>query len=525
MTTGDLFPLTEVPPSAAKPPESGFLATNHLNLMYMLGAGLAMPPAGFGEKYYRDTLESFPGWIPLFVGGVPKEVIEASVREANHLKPVLVEFALSGMSGGIAVFTDNGFAKRRFPDECDGTERVLLVPAPLPASAIESIIFQSAKDRNACEEDAEGFGNVPLGQFKRRTRKVLFTRAPANPWPPADGPVERTVPLERPLAAGGAMAMLLRFGNLGEDAVRACRDAFDPPDNSGQTPVEDPIMAGLASWMQSLYEAPPHQETDAAGIQSAVYARLFWSAAERLVEWRKSGRASSPESELLDQLDKAAVSLDPRAQAGVRKLRSTLESLTELADAPTSELFERHPTPLAHALILFFLRSDCTDLIDYRSERLEEADWLAAAILFGIRDGWLNLPLVLRDHAGLCDAVTHRMAQMSHRLAGTVMDLGVPPPRPRPLRERFGRAAAWRKAERDAALELARVEKWDCVSTRISLSAGDYKLTIKSASIHIEVIGEPKYSPIIDAERFFERLAAARLDSGTEAKILARFRD
>jgi len=25
-----------VPPSAAKPPESGFLATNHLNLMYML---------------------------------------------------------------------------------------------------------------------------------------------------------------------------------------------------------------------------------------------------------------------------------------------------------------------------------------------------------------------------------------------------------------------------------------------------------------------------------------------------------
>ena len=86
----------------------------------------------------------------------------------------------------------------------------------------------------------------------------------------------------------------------------------------------------------------------------------------------------------------------PRLQGGVRKLHDTLESLTGLADATASELFERHDTPLAHAMTLFFLRRDCADLHDYASDRLDEPDWLAAAILFGVRDGWMNLPLRLR---------------------------------------------------------------------------------------------------------------------------------
>ena len=64
MATADMFGSTSVPPPA-KAPDSGLLVTNHLNLMYILAAGLVMPPAGFGDKYYRDTLECFPGWIPL----------------------------------------------------------------------------------------------------------------------------------------------------------------------------------------------------------------------------------------------------------------------------------------------------------------------------------------------------------------------------------------------------------------------------------------------------------------------------
>ena len=221
---------------------------------------------------------------------------------------------------------------------------------------------------------------------------------------------------------------------------------------------------------------------------------------------------------------KPSESLDPRLQAGARKLHDTLESLTGLGDATASELFERHDTALAHALTLFFLRRDCSDLFEYRSDRLGEPDWLAAAILFGVRDGWLGLPLRLRDLPGLAHAVSHRMARMSHRMARTGLDLGEPPARVLPLRERFGDGSAWRPDARAAALELARLREWDCVFTRISLGAGEYTLTVKGGSLHIELPGEPRISPDIDSERFFDYLASARLDSGTEAKVRAKLR-
>ena len=532
MATADLFTMGDPPASAPSPvpvkaPESGLLVTNHLNLMYMLAAGLVMPPAGFGDKYYRDTLECSPGWIPLFADKVPREAIESSTREAGHLKPVIVRIGLSGVSGRVAAIGEHGAKDLHFPDHLDGTERILLVPAPLPTSRIESITYQSVADRRACAADAKDFGNVPLEDFERKTSKVLFTKAPDITWPPCEGPAERSVPLERPLAAGGVMAMLLLFGNLGNHAVRACRNAFDPDGDPLSLTDEHPILAGLGTWMRERAVPLPTSagsETDRVGLQNALQARLFWDAVERLARWRDSGHAGSAETALLEHLRDASASLDPRAQAGIRKLHDTLESLTGLADATASELFDRHDTPLAHALTLFFLRRDCVDLLDYQSDRLGETDWLAAGVLFGVRDGWLSLPLRLRSHPGLVSAVSHRMAQMSHRIAGTGFDLGDPPARVRPLRERFGDGSAWSGSEESAALELARLQKWDCTHTRISLGSGEYTLTIRGGSLHIDLPGEPRYSPRIDAERFFDLLAAARLDPKTEAKVRAKFR-
>ena len=539
MATADLFasentssppPALETEPAKAKPPESGLLVTNHLNLMYMLAAGLVMPPAGFGDKYYRDTLECFPGWIPLFLDKVPREAIESAIREAGHLRPIIIRIGLTGIAGRVIAMGDHGARELNFPDQIAEAERVLLVPAPLPTSRFESITYQAVADRRACEGDAKDFGNVPLADFKSRssTNRSLFAKAPDIPWPPGEGPAERAVPLELPLAAGGAMAMLFLFGNRGGHAVRVCRDAFDP-DGDATRPSEDhPILGGLGVWMrEGVTPLPPpvDAESDRTALQRRFQSRLFWEAVARLVKWREEGRAGSAENVLLDHLAEASTSLDPRLQAGAWKLHDTLESLTGLADATASELFDRHDTALAHALTLFFLRRDCADLFDYRSDRLEEADWLAAAILFGVRDGWLGLPLRLRSHPALADAVSHRVARMSHRLAGSGLDLGEPPARLQPLRERFGDGSVWRPGEKAAALELARIEKWDCVNTRINLGPGEYRLTVKGGSTLIDLPGEPRITPEVEPVRFFALLADARLDPRTETMVRAKFRD
>ena len=62
-----------------KMPQEWYLVTNHLNLLYMLSAGLVMEPSGFGEKYYTDSLEDAPGEVPLFSNVIPRKVLEQVV--------------------------------------------------------------------------------------------------------------------------------------------------------------------------------------------------------------------------------------------------------------------------------------------------------------------------------------------------------------------------------------------------------------------------------------------------------------
>ena len=517
MTTADMFDSNNVP-GRANAPAVGFLVTNHLNMMYMLSAGLVMSPSGFGEKYYSDTLERFPGWIPIFIDKVSRGAIEHSVKEAGHLKPCIVEIGLTGLKGQVVGLGNSGPRELRFPEQLDESDRVLLFPAPLPVSRIVSIVFESAGERRACEADARDYGNVPIGDFKRRNSKPLFAKSSDIRWPPQDGPEERPAPLQESLAAGGAMAMLLLFANLSERAVHACRVAFDPDESASNN--DHPILAGLNTWVRGGVPVPSTGfKADRIDLQNASQATLFWQAVERLVEWRNAGKTGSTEDLIVEFLSQAIPDLDPQLKAGASELRDTLVSLTGLGDATASELFVRHDTFLAHALTLFFLWRDCADLFDYESDLLAEQDWLAAAILFGVRDGWMSLPLRFRTGRKLSDAVSHRMARLSHRIAGTGLLLGDAPPRVQPLREAFGDVSAWRRAEKSAALALARSQKWNCVHSRINLGPGEYKLTVRGGSTLIELPGEPRISPEIDTGRFFDLLGRTRLDHVSEAKV------
>ena len=531
--SGDLFDPGPAPGAAppatparvsTPPPRNASLVTNHPNLMYMLAAGALMPPAGFGGKYYRDPLASFPGWLPLFVGEVPAPAIGLAIEEARHLKPVIARVRLSDLSGTVSALGPDGLRAIRFPEGLDGAEKVLLVPAPLPASWIESIVFPSTDDRKAFEEAAGDFGNVPVRDFQRKTSKRPFTRAPDDPWPPAQGPVERDTPLAVPFAAGGVMAMLLHFAHRGDLAVHASRQAFDPDDDPAPL-AGDPVLAGLSPWMRAGAASPPplpDTATDREHLRNIFQARLFWGFVERL-SGREPDGGGSAEDLLLDYIEEASATLDTRLGPGATKLRETLRSLTGLGGATAGELFERHTSALGRAMILFCLRRDCADLLDFSHGALREPDWLAAAILLGARDGWLGLPLDLRAVPGvasgtLAAAVSHRTARMAHRMAGTDLDLGPSPSRIRPLRELFGAHAPWRSRENDVAGEIARTQKWDCVRTRVSLGRGSYRLTVEGGSVHIDLSGEARVTTTVDRARFLEHLAEARPTPRAEAK-------
>ena len=504
-------------PALAPAPPTAILVTNHLNLMYMLAAGLLMPPSGFGDKHYRDTLEAFPGWLPLFLGRgrkaarAPRAAIAESTAEATHLEPVILEVDLTGFRGPVHAFGEGGWVARQLEEGIGRGDWLLLVPAPLPVSRIRSILFRSPAEKREVESAAGERRNVPLAAFTRKSAKPRFPGDASLVWPPPDGPAERRVALPAAQAAGGAMAALQQMANAGDLSVRACRSAFDP----SSEPPDDSLLRELPAWIQEAggaeTEAPPGTGRD-----------LFWGAVQQLVECRGEPGGRRPEDVLISYLKKSSERMGAEIQVRAVDLVSTLEALGGgLGGASVSEMLEEHQTPLARAAILFLLRQKTQELLELIEDypQLEERDRLAAGVLFGVRDGWLKLPVALRGPPESTAAVTHRMATLAHRLDESGFDLGEAPPRVQPLRELFAGPETWEAKRERAAVRLARGMKWSCVRTRVSLGKGTYEFRVEGGSAHIDFEGEPRVAAKVDRERFLAYLARDRVDPRVDAAV------
>jgi hypothetical protein len=509
--TSDLFGTAKSLP-VAKDPVRWMLVTNQRNLLYMLAAGLVMPPKGFGKKYYRDTLENFPGWIPLFSDAVPKQAIEYSIGERSHLIPCIATMNLSSLRGTVMAVEVDGAAKEiHFPDGLDGSEKMILIPAPLPISWITSIAFQSREDKANCEADARDFGNVPLNDVKREISARDFTAATNSVWPqPEMGIPVIEVALGAPFAAGGMMAMLLHLANHSEVGMKLCQLSFDAGDRFAQS-IPDPLLASLGEWM--LTGHPPDT--------SDVSSMLFWSIVEKVATNRFSEVPATPLDVVLSHLESEGERLGDRMHQALAKLASDLRTIASFSDSTITEIFERHPKTFSRVMTLFFLRDKCVELLEFKHHLLTESDYVAAAILFAAREGWLGLPLQLRSASTLQTAVSHRIAAMAHRIANTGLDLGPLPPRPIPLRELFmSTQKGWSNVQKEAALALARECKWDCIQTRVSLGKGDYRLVVDGGGVHILLVGEAKaVLTEVDRNQFFTALSQTPIPDKLDRKI------
>jgi len=507
----DMF-STASPAPSTKAATRWLLVSNHLNLLYMLAAGLVMPPKGFGKKYYQDTLAVYPGWIPLFADAVPKAAIDYCVSERKHLIPCIATMNLASLQGKVMAIYSEGVAKEvSFPDGLDGSEQILLIPAPLPVTWMTSIAFQSSDNKTTCEADARDFGNVPLLDFKREVSASAFSKTTGWHWPPSDIDIpSKEVALDAPFAAGGIMALLLHLGNIGEVGMQACRLAFNAEEDGAQS-MTDPLISSLGKWMQT------GQAIDTGDISN----RLFWGAVMKVAACRFSDVPSTPLDAVLDYLGSAGEGMDERMKIALVKLVNDLRTIASFTDSTITEIFERHPKSFSRVLTLFFLREKCADLLSFKHPLLTESDIIAAAILFAARDGWLGLPLQLRNFPSSQAAILHRMAAMSHRMGDTGLNLWSPPSRPLPLRELFLLGPkGWSTAQKDAALALARECKWGCIQTRVSLGKGDYRLVVDGSGMHIIVAGEAKaVETEVDREKFFGALASAPISDKQDRKV------
>jgi hypothetical protein len=262
--------------------------------------------------------------------------------------------------------------------------------------------------------------------------------------------------------------------------------------------------------------------TGAISPSTDVLPKLFWGVVDRVTARRFTDDVMSPRDVALEYLETAGQEFDEKMKSALAKLAMDLRRLTGFADSTITELFEQHTRPFSRVMTLFFLRDHCTEIMELRHPLLTEGDYVGAAILFGAKDGWLGLPLALRDVDGLQAAVCHRMAALAHRMAGADIDLGKPPDRPMPLRELFvPEEKGWSIKQRDAALLLARESKWfKCMETRITLGKGEYHVVIDGSGVQIVLPGDAKAVVTqVNPEPFFSQFGETAISLKAEKKV------
>lgn len=480
--------------------QTWLLVTNHLNVIYMLAAGMVISPAGFSGKHYRDPSSDVPGWIPLFRGVAPDRAIEQAVCEEKYLRPCIAKLDLTQLSGPAQLVAHNGeVSPQNLPLSIGPSTAALLVPAPLPITLVTGLIFRTAEDRKEFEASARNYANVDLTGLRIEVAEQCFASDATQAWPlpePSRTMIQTAVD-QAPAcgeAIGGVLAMLYHLANRSELCCTAFRIASgaDSCDHLAKS-QQDPVLAELGPWIRS---ENPHPE-------APVPARLFWGVVQALVDARQTGSISRPVDVAVNFLNGELAKLQgTNHQPRLERLISDMRSTFGLGGGTISQLFERHKGTLSRPLLLFCLRESCIDLLEFSHPDLKDEELVLAGVLFGVRDGWIGLPVELRSPNGLSQFIARRMFEAECSLRDAQVSLSSVQPRPVPLRELLMRSEPSQSESRDSSLvDVVTRFGWnDCLVSSIRLTHGQYHLTVSSDGLEVAVRGNMS-PPVVDIDK------------------------
>ena len=372
------------------------------------------------------------------------------------------------------------------------------------------------------ESAAGDVSNVDLAPHRLEVAESLFSTATDVTWPPKGVDVELSEGDNPPAfgqVLGGALAMLYHTANrsdLGLAVFRLVTGAARDKDND--LAQSDPILAELPNWLNG----------DEISGQTDIRARLFWGVIQSLVTAQTQERPQTPVDVALAYLENQLDLLrEMEFRPRLERLITDMRGFLGLGGGTITELLERHKGSLSRPLLLFCLREHCTDLLEFSHPLLNDAEYLLAGILFGVRDSWLQLPKELRDPV-MSAYVAYRMADAEHRKQDNTLPMDAPP-RPKPLREFFtSPSGEWNSMQKDVAVELASNCNWnDCIQTRVTLSEGDFPESFERKGLQVVLPGRiTTVTEVVDKAKFLYRLGqwppvARQVESEVRKKLLS----
>jgi hypothetical protein len=444
-----------------------------------------------------------------------------ATSEQSHLRPCIASFNLSALKGSAQLLlSDARIQKVNLPPKNKRKgEIALLIPAPLAVSLLSKIHFRSIEDRQEFERAAKDVSNVDLSPYPVEVSESLFSNVTELQLPiPQQGQLLKRSGDNSPAfgqAMGGMLAMLYQMANRSELGLAIFHSATGAAtlEELGQLKV-DSILTQVPNWL------------NAAGVvEGDVPVQLFWGSVQAIIDAQTQGIHSTPVDIVLEHLERTLGGLqDIKLRNHLQTLIGDMRGCFGLSSGTTTELFERHKGALSRSFLMFCLRANCTELLEFSHPLLSDSEYILASILFGVRETWLKLPRELRPRETI-DYITWAMVDAEHKQQGTEINLSLLPARPRPLRELLtSPGGEWSKVQTECALELVRHCQWnDCIQTRIQL-LGDEK---RPKSVFIEdsqilLPGDVITKSEIIADQFWRQMAQFPLISQEIESVLRK---
>lgn len=492
-----------------KPPSQWLFVTNHMNLCYILSAGLIMSPSGF-RKYYQDALSIAPGWIPIYADGVPQEALDIATRERKTLRPCVMVLDLSSLGNGRVkgVNSKGDLVDVDIERAQDGEFRAIYIGSPLPLNIVKAITFRTKEDLSVFTEVVSSVNNVPTKKYNIKVVKKNFkinNKFTDIPYPDINAVCD--APPNKIQAIGGITAMLANIADIGNLAMETYKYALEPH-GAASPSLDDPRLNSLGAWYRG----------DIEELEKSKSVKLFWIVIDALAESQTDARSNEYMERIQDLLLEFA---DADSNELLKALVRDLFRVSGFADQTLTEVFEKHNTPSSRALALLFSGIQTTEFFKFEHPLFSEHEKIFTAILFGARDGWQALPLSIRDIPNLEDYVSYQMARFSHDKLNSGLELAAPPARPVSVRELLtpDKDKGWSSRQKKAVLLVARKNKWDCLETHIKLPKGDYPIKIDGSGVHIVLQRDVTVDTKVRQNEFFEKLGAEGISKRLESEV------
>ena len=367
-----------------------YMPTNTDNLRMIIAQGLISSPKGF-PKYYSDVLELFPGYVPLFRNRIQPDILDSVVSEVEGLTPCILEFDLNKIEGLAKTISNSQLIDVSLKEVDKENNDLLLLLAPIPISCISKVIFKTNADKKAFEDDAELYSNVPINTLKlhhtKTDQKLFVAKSDITDYPIVklknmEFNTSNNTNYNKIYAFGGMLTNMFYFaknGTMSNEVFLSC--------SSGENIAGYDDLSYIIDYFYNSEKSENKNHLYNSIVDVAVRSKDF---KEGIIEFLES---------------------DPKTVNMANKLK-TFEAIS---DKPVSEEFSEAKTLLGKVLLMLFHRENTEALMEYSLDIFTEEDYLAFAMIFGIRDKFIKVPKFLRESEDLQNFISVKMANYAHK--------------------------------------------------------------------------------------------------------------